>query len=581
MKKNLFIFLAICSTLVFSCNKNENNDTPIVSNTYSITIAGQINDENGQGIPNVTVRVGNKIDQTDGNGIYLIEKANVNKSRAVVKATKTGYWDRSIGFIPSKSTVQYCNLVMPQKAVATSIQSTTGGSVTSTGATVVFPSNAFVTATGLPYNGTVNITSKHLATTDPNFGEMIPGGDLMAEDSASNSVKLISYGMIGVELSDNSGNPLQLGPGMKASIQLPIASTQLSIAPASIPLWYFDETKSLWIQEGIATKQGNNYVGQVSHFSWWNCDYPTPAATISGYVYDNYGNAIVNAIIYYNNFGGVFTDQNGFYSGQVPSGFPSTIYATSLGVNSAILNIPALTSGQLYNVPEIILNGNSFGKFKANFVDCNNQPTNVCIQFNGATGNSFIYSPNGIVNAVIQCGSQTLNASNLNTQFDTSFTQPCYPDSVDLGTIVICDTSTNTGNIFFEFNLISSAQNINFIDANPSTITTFFNDSSFQLQVYSSFSQDFFNCYFENFFSYSPGTYTFQSPGFFEIYCTNATILPDTLNPNLNFTILQNGLPGDTLEFMINGNILYEDWITNLQTPGFLTNFHVKCIRGW
>ena len=266
MKTHLTKLILFAFILIGSCSKDENNETPTVSNTYSITLAGQINDENGQGIPNVTVQVGNKIDLTDGNGIYLIEKASVNKSRAVVKATKTGYWNRSSGFIPSNSTVQYCNLVMPQKAAATSIQSATGGSVSSAGATVFFPVNAFVTATGLPYNGTVNITSKHLPTSDPNFGALIPGGDLMAEDTTGNSVKLISYGMIGVEITDNNGNPLQLGPGIKANIQLPIASAQLTSSPATIPLWYFDETKSLWIEEGVATKQGNNYVGQVSHF---------------------------------------------------------------------------------------------------------------------------------------------------------------------------------------------------------------------------------------------------------------------------------------------------------------------------
>jgi hypothetical protein len=92
------------------------------------------------------------------------------------------------GFIPSNSIVQYCNLVMAQRG--NEYTSSTGGSATSAGATVVFPPNAFVTATGY-HIGTVNITSKHLATTDPNFGELIPGGDLMAEDTTGNSVKSV------------------------------------------------------------------------------------------------------------------------------------------------------------------------------------------------------------------------------------------------------------------------------------------------------------------------------------------------------------------------------------------------------
>ena len=586
MKTHLTKFILIAIVLIGSCSKDENNETPTVSNTYSITLAGQINDENGQGIPNVTVQVGNKIDQTDANGIYLIEKANVNKSRAVVKATKTGYWNRSSGFIPSNSKVQYCNLVMPQKAAATSIQSSVGGSATSAGATVVFPPNAFVTATGLAYNGTVNVTSKHLATTDPNFGALIPGGDLMAEDTTGNSVKLISYGMIGVELTDNNGNPLQLGPGITANIQLPIASAQLSIAPTTIPLWYFDETKNLWIEEGIATKQGNNYVGQVSHFSWWNCDQPTPAATISGYVYDNYGNPIVNATIYYNNLGGTFTDQNGFYSGQVPSGTPATVYATFIGVSSQILSIPSLTAGQLYNVPDIILSGNSFGKFKANFVDCNNQPINTYVQFNGASSNSFIYAPNGIVNTIIQCGVQSVNSFNLNGHFDSTFNQPCFPDSIDLGTNIVCDTATNSGNVFFQLNLNCPILNINLLETNPNNIYCIVDSGpSFILDVYSSNGQSFTSCYFSDFFNFSPGTYSYQNSGGFGIdYAANGnlySIFPDTIISNLNFTIIQNGAIGDTLEFIANGNVMIFDDNTSTITPGYLNNLHAKFIRSW
>ncbi|MFN0188414.1 MAG: carboxypeptidase-like regulatory domain-containing protein [Bacteroidia bacterium] len=583
-----FSLILLCLFLVFntSCNKDETNDTPSVSNTYSITLAGQINDENGQGIPNVTVQVGNKIDQTDVNGIYLIEKANVNKSRAVVKATKAGYWSRSSGFIPSNSTVQYCNLVMPQKAAATSIQSVTGGSVSSAGATVTFPVNAFVTSTGMAYNGTVNITSKHLPTSDPNFGALIPGGDLMAEDNASNSVKLISYGMIGVELTDNNGNPLQLGPGITANIQLPIASTQLSNAPATIPLWYFDETKNLWIEEGMATKQGNNYVGQVSHFSWWNCDYPTPAATISGFVYDNYGNPIVNASVYYNNSLGTYTDQNGFYSGQVPSALTGSIYASFAGTNSPLISVPSLSVGQLYNVLDIIFNGNSLGRFKANFVNCNNQPVNTYIQFSGATSNTFIYAPNGIVNTIIHCGVQTITAFTSNSNFDSTFIQPCFPDSIDLGTTVICNTSTTSGYGIFQLNLSSPTLNINLIESDPNNIWSMVDSTPFiQLEVFPQNGTSYTSCYVSDFFNFIPGTYSYQNSGSFAIdYETSSnlyTIYADSLIPTLNFTMIQGGAVGDTLEFMMNGNIKIIDNNTFVVTSGYLNNLHAKFIRSW
>ena len=55
-------------------------------------------------------------------------------------------------------------------------------------------------------------------------------------------------------------------------MSIPVGSTQTSSAPAEIPLWYFDETNGVWKEEGKATLQGNEYVGEVSHFTFWNCD---------------------------------------------------------------------------------------------------------------------------------------------------------------------------------------------------------------------------------------------------------------------------------------------------------------------
>lgn len=584
MKKIISSFLLGLIVFVLSCNKDESNDTPSNSGTYSITLAGQINDENGLGIPNVAVQVGNKTVQTDGNGIYLIEKASVNKSRAVVKATRAGYWDRSCGFIPSNSTVQYCNMVMPRKAAPTSIQSSAGGTVTNTGATITFPSNAFVNAAGMLYNGVVNITSRHLPTTDPNFDELIPGGDLMAENNSGSSVILVSYGMIGVELKDNNGNPLLLAPGVKATIQLPIASSQLAVAPAAIPLWYFDETKNLWVEEGIATKVGNKYVGEVAHFSWWNCDEPTLPATISGYLYDSYGNPIVNAEIYHKNRGGVYTNQNGFYSGLIPAGITGNIYATYQGVSSQILAIPALTSGQFYDVPDLIFTNFSFGLFKAVFVDCENNPASSYIKFSLSTTTTFIYVPNGIVKTLIKCGTQKVNASNAQGYFDSTFIQPCLPDSLDLDTIVICNA--NNSKILFKVNLNSSILNINFSEFNPGVIfANVQNDSNIYIDVTSSLTQENFYCGMYNFFNYTPGTYTIQNTGFFGFDYSNANadyqIRYDSLNPNINLTILQNGILGDTLELMINGTVLVKDLNNGNTANGTLTNLHLKSLRSF
>ncbi len=586
MKTHLTKFILFALILIGSCSKDEsNNDTPSVSNTYSITIAGQINDENGQGIPNVTVQVGNKIDQTDGNGIYLIEKASVNKSRAVVKATKTGYWNRSSGFIPSNSKVQYCNFVMPTKSPAAFVSSSAGGTVSNTGATVFFPPNAFVNAAGMPFSGNVLVITKHLTTTNPNFGNLVQGTDLMAEDSVGGSVKLVSFGMIGVELTDNNGNPLQLAPGIKANIQLPIASGQLSGAPATIPLWYFDETKSLWIEEGLATKQGNNYLGQVEHFTWWNYDQPFAAATIEGYVFDCEGNPIQNAKIFNNNIGSIFTDQNGFYSGLINSGSPSTVNALFAGIYSNIINIPALSPGQIYTVPNITFSCTGLGKLKVNFVDCNNLAINPSVFITSSMGNLMIIPNGGSINAFVPCGSNVLSASILGATYSNSYIQMCSPDSTDLGTLIICDTTSSSTGLLFNFSATSLTHNLNF--SNPTQITGFFDSTTniMELNGNSSNPQQQFEGYITNYFSYIPGTYTPQNfPNWvldFEYYSGSNIyyINADTLNPSLTISILKNGAIGDTMEVIISGNITILDNNTSMEESGVLNSLHVKCIR--
>ena len=65
-------------------------------------------------------------------------------------------------------------------------------------------------------------------------------------------------------MTDASGNKLQLAPGNKATITLPTALQ--GKAPSAVPLWYFDAAKGAWKQDGIAEKQGSNYISTVSHF---------------------------------------------------------------------------------------------------------------------------------------------------------------------------------------------------------------------------------------------------------------------------------------------------------------------------
>jgi hypothetical protein len=60
-------------------------------------------------------------------------------------------------------------------------------------------------------------------------------------------------------------------------------------------LWSLDDTTGLWKEEGTATRQGDEYVGSVSHFSFWNCDAPFAITQFTLTVKTQQGQPLANA----------------------------------------------------------------------------------------------------------------------------------------------------------------------------------------------------------------------------------------------------------------------------------------------
>ncbi|TMI80101.1 MAG: hypothetical protein E6H10_14335, partial [Bacteroidetes bacterium] len=122
--------------------------------------------------------------------------------------------------------------------------------------------------TGAAYTGDVSVSTFYLNPADVDFNNYMPG-NLVGLNSGNQQKILQSFGMTSIEMNNAAGEKLQLASGKTAIITLPIPSAMQATAPATIPLWYVDETKGIWKQEGTANKQGSNYTGTVAHFSFW------------------------------------------------------------------------------------------------------------------------------------------------------------------------------------------------------------------------------------------------------------------------------------------------------------------------
>ena len=458
MKKSIIIlisFLMFSGLLITGCTKDKTIDVAGSGgggSSLRTTIAGSVLDESGLPLSGVAVTAYGQTATTNLHGIFVLKNLYANKERCIVHFSKTGFFDRAHGFIASANKVSYLKIVLISNAALQSLSASAGGSVNlSNGATVQFQPNSFVNSSGTSYTGTVSIAVKHLSPDDVNFGMSIPGGDLLGKDISNKDVALYSYGMVGVQLKGSSGEPLQLALGTTAEITFPVAASQQGSAPATIPLWYFDETDFLWKEQGQAALSGTNYVGTVAHFSWWNCDYCGGRATIKGKVVDCNGVTVPNIVVTVNGYYTLTTDQNGEFESWAPAGMELTFHVLSSSNGGVILNsqvehVAALTANQIFQVPDLVIPCPS--RIAGNIKTCTGESTDGYASISNSTVFVYQYTLNGAFNLIAPTNTQfTLEASNFIEQHQQAVTAP-GSGTLNVGNILLCDVIGVSGNHF-------------------------------------------------------------------------------------------------------------------------------------
>ncbi len=288
--KNLILTSISALLLIFavSCRKDEiitdtqnNPPVPVIVEFTDSEVYGRVIDKEGNSISDAQVTWGTENIQTDENGFFSLN-STVKERNAVLRVEKSGYFSaiqtlQTIEDVKAKTTVQ-----LVERVLSGSLQSDAGGTIsTNEQGAIDFAANSFTDASGNPYNGSVNVYAYYLDPTIEDLKEIMPG-NLTAINALNTPQLLTSYGMMNVELEDAAGNPLQLSAN--ATLTTPVPTSLQGQAPESIPLWYFDTTEGTWREEGSATLQGDVYVGEVAHFTWWNCDVPENFIYLEGQV---------------------------------------------------------------------------------------------------------------------------------------------------------------------------------------------------------------------------------------------------------------------------------------------------------
>ena len=300
-------------------------ETTSFQNSGNRSIQGQVNNiSTGNLVDNATITIsGQSINTTSG--VFTLNNLP-DTGDLIVEVRKNGFvtTSRKAVFTPGTTATSIEMLILP---VAQSTQFS--ASSLATGITLVVPNSS--ASVSLPAGSLINPATGAAPTVDvvANLTPINPAanvnampGDYSAIDEQGVAHVIESFGALAASFNDVSGNELNLAPNTLATVRIPVSSRSNNI-PQSIPLYYFDESRGLWIQEGTATldASGSFYEGTVAHFTVWNADILYDSITITGCVENAAGNKVTNASISlegqdYNGSSRAFTNSQGVFTIQ-------------------------------------------------------------------------------------------------------------------------------------------------------------------------------------------------------------------------------------------------------------------------
>jgi hypothetical protein len=421
-----------------------------VSTTFSLS--GRITDFGHLPVSGATVKVGAVTTSTDINGYFRLNGVTVaNPGNAFVRVEKDGFFSGSRTFATTAGSITYVAVQLIKKTIAGNFPGASGGTVQipDNGGSIQIPANAVSTAGNTPYTGNVSVSAFFINPASGDFQEQMPG-TLRGIDNSNQETGLQSFSMVAVELSGAGNEKLQMASGKTATITFPIPAGLQGQAPANIPLWSFNDSTALWKQEGFATRQGSNYLGVVSHFSFWNCDYPVPLVSFKGTVLNQDGNPLSFVKVLLKTVGDAvstsgygYTDSLGVITGTLPTNRNlQIVFYNNCGVTLETRNIGPFTStANLGNLKvngvvknEVVFSGSVINcagtAVKTGFVD-------ISVDNNHYYGNVV----NGSFRlAVSRCSSSTTTA--IITALDTENSTSGAPSS-----ITVSNAAVSTGEL--------------------------------------------------------------------------------------------------------------------------------------
>jgi len=459
-----FIYLLIIVSIL-SCQKEVKTDDPGTGGSTGTVInptpvqgslTGKVVDNNNNAVAGATVKAGNSTATTDSRGLFRFNNIQLDKYSSLVTVEKSGYFKAYRVFSASANNTNFVKLKLLPKTLIGNIDAATGGSVTLTdNSKITLPAGSVVVrSTNQSYSGSIKIYAAIIDPTSTDIAQIVPGS-FQGDDANNNRVILRSFGMLAVELEGSSGEKLQITNGKTAKLRFNIPSSLRSSAPSTIPLWSVDETTGLWKEEGSATKGTDYYEGDVSHFSFWNCDVSGQTVYLEMTITTS-NEPLSHVLVKLTRINGAssygYTDSSGHVGGLVPKNETLTlevmntcnqpIYSQSVGPFSSNTNLGTIN----VTIPPV----NTL-QITGNAVNCTNQPVtsgSVLVYFEGQLYTRPVSNTGTFSLTITRCSNSTGSIevvavdNTANQQSAAPWTGSASTGTVNTGAVSACGTST-------------------------------------------------------------------------------------------------------------------------------------------
>ena len=351
--------LALAFALALNSCQNSSgpSNTPVGTGLQKGSLAGKVVTTGNAALSGVQVVVGNQVAYTNSKGDFYFTNVPAG-NRVIIDFLMNGYASGHKVAEVRGGRMSYVDAALLRIGVQQNLNAANGGTVNFSGASVQFPANALVNSAGNPFTGTAVVQATWFDPTGAQFYGAFPGEfSGVRQDNSETAIE--SFGFISVDIM-NGTEKLQLAANQLATINVPIPAALQAKAPQTIPLWYYDESRGQWIEDGSATKTGTKYVGTVKHFSNWNCDMPNQTSYLEGVVVDQNNNPVSFAAVRqtgvdYTGQATVHTNDDGTFKIAVKSSATAKVWASYSIIQSTSQNISTPPTGQTLNIGTIVL----------------------------------------------------------------------------------------------------------------------------------------------------------------------------------------------------------------------------------